>query len=120
MRRLIRSLLVVAVFALFCGPAQATSSLSFDGGDYLLNMEIGHVERPVIASITVHRPGDSKGVVLRGNFVAEVFDTNTRQMRVIYKGGDPRVPPFTLVVKGEAATLSIDGKTIRSAFSWFM
>ena len=120
MRRLIRSLWVVAAFALFCGAAQATSSLSFNGGGYFLNMEIGHVERPVIASITVHRPGDSKGVVLRGNFVAEIFDTTAKQMRVTYKGGDPRVPPFTLVVEGEAATLTIDGKNIRSAFSWFM
>lgn len=120
MRMLIRSLVVAAVFALFCSAAHATSSLSFNGGDYWLDMEIGHDERPVIASITVHKPGDSKGVVLRSHFVVETFDTTTRQMRVTYKGGDPRVRPFTLVVKGEAATLSIDGVKIRSRFSWFM
>lgn len=120
MNRSLRCLLVLAVFGLLCTVAQATSSLSFFGGGYTLYFEIGHDQRPVIASITVHQPGADGDVVLRGNYVVETFDTTARQMRLVYAGADPRVAAFTLVVDGETATLHVAGRRIDTAFDWFM
>ncbi|WP_228885527.1 hypothetical protein [Stenotrophomonas rhizophila] len=120
MRVLIRSIAMVAVLGLLCSMAHATTSLSFHGGGYSLYMEIGYDQRPEIASITVHRPGDRQGVVLRGNYQVKAFDTAGRKMEVVYAGADPRVEPFTLVVDDEAATLTIAGARRESGFSWLM
>ena len=114
-----RSILLIILFAI-CMTAHATSSLSFEGRGYWLNLEIGHTDQPVVASVTFHKPGDAKGVVLRENFVVKIFDTRRKRMIIVYKGGDPRVEPFTLVVRGERATLEMAGVRINSGFSWFM
>lgn len=108
------ALLLVAVVA------HATSSLSFDGGGYRLDMEIGHTDHPVVASVTFHAPGDPQGVVLRGNFRVASFDTARKELIIEYKGNDPRVEPFTLVVHGEKAILRIGRARFESAFSWLM
>ena len=112
---------LIATLVLLCGVAHATSSLSFEGGGYWLDLEIGHTDRPVVASVKFHRPGDSKGVVLRGNFSVDSFDTDRKELTLIYKGGNPQVEPFTLSVRGDTATLRISGaEEIVSAFDWFM
>ncbi|PPV08046.1 hypothetical protein XBLMG947_1042 [Xanthomonas bromi] len=67
-----------------------------------------------------YAPGDSKGVVLRSDFQVKTFDTKRRILRLIYAGGDKRVPPFTLVVLANTSTLNVNGKQINSTFSWEM
>ena len=108
------ALVLVPVFA------YATSSLSFQGGGYWLDMEIGHADRPVVASIDFHAPGDSQGVVLRDNYKVASFDTGRKYLSIEYSGSDPRVQPFTLIVHGEKAILRIGRTRIESRFDWFM
>ncbi|WP_369981958.1 hypothetical protein [Xanthomonas bundabergensis] len=85
-----------------------------------MTFEIGHTDRPVIASIHFYEPGDTKGVVLREDFQVRTFDTKRKELLLIYAGRDKRVPPFTLVVHSDTSTLSIGRKRIGSTFSWEM
>lgn len=119
MQFLARPLLQIAAIATFCVVAHATSSLSFDGGGYTLELEIGDTDRPVVASVTFHNPGDAQGVVLRGNFQVTAFDTRRQQLELVYAGGGGgRVAPFTLRVQGHRATLEVAGTRIESGFDW--
>ena len=68
MQFLTRTLLLITALATACLAAHATSSLSFDGGGYVLDLEIGDTDRPVVASVTFHRQGDAQGVVCAGIF----------------------------------------------------
>lgn len=120
MQFFVRTLLLIAAIATFCVAAHATSSLSFDGGGYNLELEIGDADRPVVASVTFHKPGDAQGVVLRGNFRVKVFDTRRKELVLVYVGGDERVEPFTLTVHGNRATLDVARTRIRAAFRWSM
>ncbi len=115
-----RTLLWIATLATFCLAAHATSSLSFDGGGYVLDLEIGDTGRPVVASVTFHRPGDAQGVVLRGNFRIQAFDPRRQELVLVYGGGDGRVEPFTLTVHGNRASLEVARRRIRAPFRWSM
>jgi len=117
---LTRMLLLIAAIATFCMAAHATSSLSFDGGGYSLELEIGDTGRPVVASVTFHRPGVAQGVVLRGNFRVRAFDPRRQELVLVYGGGDGRVEPFALTVRGSRASLAVAGRRIQAPFSWFM
>ncbi len=120
MTRCVAACVALLLWACVSTPANATSSLSFGGGGYWIDFEIGHVTRPVIASLRFNAPGDSKGVLLRGNFQVKTFDTKRRILRLIYTGEDTRVSPFTLVVVANKSTLTVNGKRINSRFSWEM
>ena len=117
---LTRKLLWITALATACLAAHATSSLSFDGGGYVLDLEIGDTDRPVVASVTFHRLGDAQGVVLRGNFRVQVFDPRRQELVLVYGGGDGRVEPFTLTVHGNRASLALAGRRIRAPFRWAM
>lgn len=117
---LARKLLLLGAFTTFCLVAHATSSFSFDGGGYTLELEIGDTDRPAVASVTFHNPGDSQGVVLRGNFQVTAFDTRRQKLVLVYAGGDGRVAPFTLSVQGNRATLEVAGTRIQAGFHWSM
>ena len=117
---LARALLLITAIATFCLAAHATSSLSFYGGGYVVDLEIGDTDRPVVASVTFHRPGDAQGVVLRGNFRVQVFDPRRQELVLVYGGGDGRVEPFTLTVHGNRASLALAGRRIRAPFRWAM
>ena len=117
---LTRTLLLIAAIATSCLAAHATSSLSFDGGGYVLDLEIGDTDRPVVASVTFHRPGVAQGVVLRGNFRVKAFDPRRQELVLVYGGGDGRVGPFTLTVHGSRASLAVAGRRIQAPFSWSM
>lgn len=117
---LIRALLLITAIATFCLAALATSSLSFDGEGYVLDLEIGDTDRPVVASVTFHRPGGAQGVVLRGNFRVQAFDPRRRELVLVYCGGDGRVEPFTLTVHGNHASLAVAGRRIQAPFRWAM
>lgn len=120
MQFFVRTLLLIAAIATFCVAAHATSSLSFDGGGYNLELEIGETDRPVVASVTFHKPGDVQGIVLRGNFRVKAFDPRRKELVLVYGGADERVEPFTLKVHGNRATLEVARTRIRSAFHWSM
>ncbi len=120
MTRCVAACVALLLWACLSTPASATSSLSFEGGGYWMDFEIGHVTGPVIASLRFSAPGDSEPVSLRGNFQVKTFDTKRRILRLIYTGNDTRVPPFTLVVLANRSTLSVNGKQINSSFGWEM
>jgi hypothetical protein len=120
MKNVARSVILVMALLLISLAAYATSSLWFEGGGYWLDMEIGHTDRPVIASVNFHAPGDSQGVVLRDNFKVASFDTGRKDLIIEYTGSDPRVQPFTLTVHGEKAILRIGHTRIESGFDWSM
>ncbi|SON96367.1 Secreted protein [Xanthomonas citri pv. fuscans] len=120
MTRFVAACIALLLWACLSTPASATSSLSFEGGGYWIDFEIGHVARPVIASLRFNAPGASETVLLRGNFQVKTFDTKRRILRLIYTGDDRRVPPFTLVVLANRSTLTVNGKQINSSFSWEM
>ena len=117
---LTRKHLWITAIATFCLAAHATSSLSFDGGGYVLDLEIGDTDRPVVASVTFHKPGDAQGVVLRGNFRVQSFDPRRQELVLVYGGGDGRVGPFTLTVQGSRASLAVAGRRIQAPFRWAM
>lgn len=97
----------------------ATSSLSFEGGGYWIDLEIGADEGPVVAFVRFHRPGDAKGVVLPGtDWQIEAFDAKRQVLVLRYKGGRSGVEPFTLSVRHHDAVLEIDGRAIQSSFWW--
>ncbi|MGH8028283.1 MAG: hypothetical protein ACREO0_16325 [Pseudoxanthomonas sp.] len=123
----LRSLVVSAFILLMSvvAPARATGSLSFEGGGYWLEMEIGHTEAPVIASIRFHRPDDPNGIILpRKQVVVETFDTKRRVLVLRFAGsgdaGAGAAEPFTLSVNGERATLQVGAREISSQFDWSM
>lgn len=119
MKFLMRLLPLIVTIMVLCSAAHATSSLSFQGGGYWLDLEIGYTDHPVVASIKFHKPGDTQGVVLRGNFKVEAFHPDRKQLILLYSGGDSRVAPFKLTALGERATLEAAGASIDSTFSWF-
>lgn len=121
MRLTLRSI-IAAAFVVLClvTSAHATGSLSFSGGGYWVDLEIGQTDVPVVASVRFHRANDSKGVILPRNLVViEMFDTE-RQVLVLRFIGTDGVEPFSLSVKGGEATLQIDAQRIVSQFSWRM
>ena len=117
---LTRKLLWITTLATFCQAAHATSSLSFDGGGYVLDLEIGDTDRPVVASVTFHRQGDAQGVLLRGNCQDQAFDLRRQELVLVYGGGEGRVEPFTLTVHGSRASLAVAGRRIQAPFRWAM
>lgn len=120
MKPYVRTCLLALALLFTTFPVSSTTTLSFVGEGYWLSMEIGHDQRPEVASVSFHSPGDKQGVVLRGNYKVEVFDTEREVLVLTYKGADARVKPFTLTVRGTKATLRIERRTIESEFSWFM
>ncbi|RNF85101.1 hypothetical protein [Montanilutibacter psychrotolerans] len=102
-----------------CAPASATSSLSFEGGGYWIDLEVGDSDQPVIASVRFHAPGDRDGVVLLAeNVVVETFDTKGQVLILRYVDGAGAVAPFTLSVHRQSGVLQIGTRTIRSPFHW--
>ncbi|HZX78176.1 hypothetical protein [Lysobacter sp.] len=118
------SIAIVALLALgVTSPALATSSLSFEGEGYWIDMEIGHDVAPVVSTVRFHRPGDRTWVtVVRRDLTVETFDTQRRILVMHYRGsqGPDAVDPFTLSVHGEQAILGTSGRKIASRFNWEM
>ncbi|GAB3357663.1 hypothetical protein [Lysobacter tyrosinilyticus] len=105
---------------LFPMPACATSSLAFEGGGYWVDMEIGQDQRPTIARIRFHAPGDTIGIVLPTEHVSiDVFDPKRQRLSLRYSGGSG-VAPFQLSADGAIAILTIGSKRLSAVFSWSM
>lgn len=114
------STLLLWVTLALSNPALATSSLSFEGGGYWIDMEIGDYGHPVIAGIRFHSPGDKKGVVLSKKLVTvTAFDPKQRRLSLRYAGGSG-VAPFVLSVRGAAARLDVGVHRVFADFNWGM
>lgn len=101
--------------------AFASSTLSFEGGDYWIDLEIGTDSIPVIAAIRFHNPADSRGVQLPSNeWHIETFDTQRKILVLTHKSGNSGIADFSLLVNEQRAQLTIGGKTITSSFNWDM
>jgi len=100
------------------GVAAATSSLSFDGGGYVIDLEIGDDAVPVVAAVHFHAPGDAQGVMLaRETWRVITFETR-RQRLVLHHDDASAVPSFTLSVRHHEALLVIDGRRVHASFDW--
>lgn len=122
MRSLRSIAIVVLIFLGTLFPALATTSLSFVGGGYWIDLEIGS-EGPVVSSVRFHRPGEPKGVMLvRRDVAVETFDPRHHVLVMRFRGsqGQNAVDPFTLSVHGQHAVLKIGGRDIASKYSWEM
>jgi hypothetical protein len=110
-----------ALALVMCGllrVASATSSLSFDGGGYVIDLEIGDDAMPVVAAVHFHAPGDTRGVVLaRATWRVIAFEPR-RQRLLLRHDGDSAVPAFTLSVRHREAQLVIGGRRVRASFGW--
>lgn len=119
-----RSIIFAVLILLFpVTAAHASGSLSFSGGGYWVDLEIGQTEVPVVASVRFHRPGDPIGVVLsRRHVVVEAFDIRRQvlELRFVGSGGADAVEPFTLSANGGQAVLQIGARRVVSRFSWGM
>jgi hypothetical protein len=114
--RLVAALLVLALCAV---PACATSSLSFEGDGYWIDLEVGFTEQPDIAAVRFYAPGDRKGVLLPSERVVVVaFDTQRHVLVLRYSGGPGTVPSFVLCVHDRIGLLRIGTRRIRSQFRW--
>ncbi|MDX1556524.1 MAG: hypothetical protein R3212_10900 [Xanthomonadales bacterium] len=106
---------------LMSSTAAATTSLFFTGDGYSIYMEIGHDEKPGVASLSVRTPDTAQRIVLRRNFEVLEFDVPRRRLLIRFVKQEPGQPDsFTLDVEGERAKLTTGGKEIISDFSWFM
>ena len=111
-------LLLVALIA--SNPARATSSLSFEGDGYWIDMEIGDPAIPALARVPFHSPGDDRGIVLSLKLVTvTAFGPTHRTLTLRYVGGSG-VAPFLRSVDGFAATLDIGGRRVQAGFDWDM
>jgi hypothetical protein len=119
-RAFLRTVGVTILSALVHSFAYATTSLSFEGGGYWIDLAIGNLDKPVIGGVRFHAPDDPKGVSLSGNYVVEVFDIDRKELHLVYAGGIARVPPFTLTVQGDKATLTIGNQRVHATFDWSM
>ena len=115
-------LMVLCSVLCWASPLGATTSLGFDGNDYSISMEIGRDVEPVVASLSVRTPRAPDGIFLYGNFKTIAFDVEKRILSIEFVQQNAGQEPgsFTLIVRGERATLRIDDKVITRPFSWFM
>jgi hypothetical protein len=121
MNVLARLLAAVALCTLLvAGPARATSSLSFEGEGYEIDLEVGDDAQPTIATVRFHAPGDAEGVLLAPDGITvESFDT-ARQVLVLRYAGSEGVEAFTLSVQQADAVLETGATRVASTFDWSM
>jgi hypothetical protein len=99
--------------------ALATSSLTFEGGGYTIEMEVGDDAAPAIARMRMHVPGDARGTPLDPAKVAvQDFDPRQRILSLTHAGDPARAPAFSLRVRGTRAVLEMDGRRVEAAFDW--
>ena len=116
-----RRLATIAPGLVLCGllhVASATSSLSFDGGGYSIDLEIGDDAVPVVAAVHFHAPGETQGVVLARETWRVIAFEPRRQRLLLQHDGAAAVPAFSLSVQRNDAVLVIDGRRVRASFDW--
>lgn len=117
MKRVPILMLVLATLCGFAGPAAATSTLSFEGGGFWIDFEVGDDAASTIAAVRFHE--NARGIVLPpGDWRLEAFDPRREVLVLRHRGGHSSVKPFVLSVHHRDALLAIDGRTINAPFSW--
>lgn len=104
-----------------CSSVGATSSLSFEAGGYLLDFEVGHTEKPVLAGVNVSIPGGKQGTTLRPPMLrVELFDAKRKVLAVSFQNsGDPTLPPgFSFAAHRGKGVLRIQGRSYKGPFQW--
>jgi len=102
---------------------QATSSISFEGQGYLLDIVVGDASQPIISSLSITKPGGKQSFSLPMQRVrVEIFDTKQRVLLLRFSNpGDGTLPEsFLLTVKNDVGTLRIGGKPLVGSFTWGM
>jgi hypothetical protein len=119
--------LLIAVSAIaLASPSFATTSLSFEGGDYWIDMEIGYADaaRAAVASVRFFAPGDKNGQLLSmSRITIETFDTDRKLLLIRYTTtteSKQEPPSFVLSVVSENAVLQLGERRITSRFNWQM
>jgi hypothetical protein len=119
-----RPLIAAAVMTILAATsAQATSSLSFEGQGYLVDIVVGDASTPIIASLGVAQPASRQIVSLPMHLVrVEIFDSRQKVLLLRFSNrGDATLPEsFLLTVKGDVGTLKIGGKPVAGRFDWGM
>ena len=118
-----RILLATALIFVATAKARATEALIFDGGGYNIYILIGTLDKPVVASVRFTPPQAKDWIpVPRELLQVKQFDINKQVLEMHFpRQKDPSLPhSFSLSVRKENAVLSIDGKKIKSSFSWEM
>jgi hypothetical protein len=114
----------IAVLAIAASSgAFATGSLSFESAGYVLDFEVGQLERPVLAGVSFAAPGASFNSILRPPHLAVLaFDTKAKILFVRYKNpGDSTLPPdFELSVHGSEGILKLPNRSVTGRFNWDM
>lgn len=116
-------LLLVLALVASLAPAWASGALSFEGGGYWVELEVGDAPDPVVARVRVHRPGDARGTLLpAGAFQVDAFDPGRRVLVLRHAGARAAAaaPAFVLRVHQDEAVLDIDGRRIVAGFDWSM
>ena len=101
--------------------AHATEALFFDGGGYTIEVLIGMVHDPVIASVRFTSPEAKDRVSLPRELLnIEKFDMEKRILTMHFSNkNDPDLPAsFSLSANKTGAVLAINGKKIKSKFNW--
>lgn len=116
-RRPLRCLLLLA--AAWPALVLASSSLTFEGGGYTIEMEVGDDAAPAIARVRLHAPGDTQGAALDPARVAvQDFDPRQHVLSLTHAGEPGRAPAFGLRVRGTRAVLELEGRRVEAAFDW--
>ena len=117
-------LLAAALIFVASANLHATDSLIFDSGGYNIQILVGNTDKPAIAEVRFTPPKANNWLnVPRDVLRVEKFDMKKQVLIMHFSNpkNDPQMPhSFSLSVKKENAVLSIDGKKIKSAFSWEM
>ena len=117
-RRRIACIALALVLCSLLRVASATSAQSFEGGGYVIDLEIGDDSAPVVAAVHFHAPGDAQGVVLaRETWRVIAFDPR-RQRLLLQHDGASAAPAFRLSVRRDDAVLVIDGRRVHASFDW--
>jgi hypothetical protein len=99
----------------------ATEALLFNGGGYTIEVLIGFLDDPVIASVRFTPPGAKDWVSLPRELLhVEKFDMEKRILTMHFSNkNNPDLPAsFSLSVKETRAVLSVSGKEIKSELNW--
>ena len=117
-----RTGLTAAIVALgACSNALATANVSFEGQGYILDIVVGDSSGPIAAGLSFAAPGSARPIELPTRHLrTDVFDTTRRVLLLRFTNpGDATLPKdFSLMVRGDAGVLHIDGKAIAGQFSW--
>lgn len=119
-----RPLIAAAAMTIMASTSvQATSSISFEGQGYLLDIVVGDASQPIISSLSITKPGGKQSFSLPMQRVrVEIFDTKQRVLLLRFSNpGDGTLPEsFLLTVKNDVGTLRIGGKPLVGSFTWGM